>query len=382
MRVAQVIFALLALVAIGDAHAQRLEGTQITFAGSVQLDYLAIPSETHGRDIALDAATAELSLKMNFDFSEHVAASVKVCYACHGFEAGMAFIDLRVADELNFRIGRFNPSVGQFPLRHDPANHRTSDKPLPYDMGRMLRQDDWNQGVLPAPWVDTGLEINGSFFFGKSYRADYALYAISGPKGGVNAIDFDFIESRTPGRFYIDNNSEPTVGGRLGMTFDFGSTSTTLGGSYMWGHYDPNRDLYFWLAGADLSVQIMGLFLRAEYLLRKTEMFLGPTPELLFKYGPGANGMFDDNVIKEGFYTEMEAPLGPIDFVLRWDGLRRRGNVLLTSALDDRASLLRYTAALAVRATAGVRVKASVEYYEFAEFDNELALHFGVASAF
>lgn len=56
-----------------------------------------------------------------------------------------------LADELNFRVGRLTPAFGSFPLRHDPANHRTSDKPLPYDMGRMLRFREWNEGVLPAP---------------------------------------------------------------------------------------------------------------------------------------------------------------------------------------------------------------------------------------
>jgi len=59
---------------------------------------------------------------------------VKVCYGCHGFEVGMAYFDFRVVDELNFRVGRFIPAFGDFPLRHDPANHRTSDKPLAYDM--------------------------------------------------------------------------------------------------------------------------------------------------------------------------------------------------------------------------------------------------------
>ena len=59
-------------------------------------------------------------------------------------------------------------------MRHDPANHNTSDKPLVYDMGRMLRLRQWNEGVLPAPWVDNGVEINGTHFFGKRAQFDYA----------------------------------------------------------------------------------------------------------------------------------------------------------------------------------------------------------------
>jgi len=79
----------------------------------------------------------------------------------------MAYFDYRVADELAFRVGRFSPSFGAFNIRHDPANHATSDKPLPYDMGRMLRMNEWNLGVLPSPFPDNGVEIDGTHWFGE-----------------------------------------------------------------------------------------------------------------------------------------------------------------------------------------------------------------------
>src|SRR5688572_27408069 len=109
----------------------------------------------------------------------------------------MAFFDLRVADELNFRVGRFTPSFGEFPLRHDPANHRTSDKPLVYDMGRMLRLREWGMSVLPAPYVDHGLEINGTHWFGDDVQLDYAVYGVAGLKGPTDATDVDYIQSRS-----------------------------------------------------------------------------------------------------------------------------------------------------------------------------------------
>jgi hypothetical protein len=59
----------------------------------------------------------------------------------------------------------------------------------------------------------------------------------------------------------------------------------------------------------------------------------------------------------------------------------RDGNVLVTSALDDRTSLLRYTAAAAVR-LATIVVKSSVELYRFSELDDEVAIHLGVAAPF
>ena len=111
------------------------------FAGSAQLDYLFAPDETGGTGgrSVYDGFTTEAALKLAADVSDHLSANVKVCYGCHGFELPMAYFDYRVADELVVRAGRFSPSFGAFNIRHDPANHVTSDKPLPYDMGRMLR---------------------------------------------------------------------------------------------------------------------------------------------------------------------------------------------------------------------------------------------------
>ena len=50
-----------ALLAAGTAAAEE---TQRNFAGSVQLDYLAVPTEKVARNQALDGATVELSLKV------------------------------------------------------------------------------------------------------------------------------------------------------------------------------------------------------------------------------------------------------------------------------------------------------------------------------
>src|SRR5688500_16386175 len=181
MKLPRVLLPCLVAIAIA-APARRGAADQLerNFAGSIQLDYLAIATESVGRDLALDAATFEGSLKLTQDFGDALSASVKLCVGCHGIETGMAFFDLRVADELSFRVGRFTPQFGSFPVRHDPANHRTSDKPLPYDMGRMLRLSEWNLGVLPAPWVDNGVEVSGAHFFSDAVQLDYAVYAVGG----------------------------------------------------------------------------------------------------------------------------------------------------------------------------------------------------------
>jgi hypothetical protein len=371
------------LLLAAAAAPARADGPQRSFAGSVQLDYLGVPTEKLARQQALDGATVELSLKLAMDFGNDTSAAVKVCVACHGLEVGMAYFDLRVADELNVRAGRFTPAFGNFPLRHDPANHRTSDKPLPYDMGRMLRIREWNMSVLPAPWVDNGVEIDGAHFFGDGSSVEYAVYAVGGPRGGADAIDFDFTQSRSPERYYVDNNSRPSVGARLAGNLVLGQTGAIACGlSAMAGHYDPQNRLSFAIGGADLVLEVRRVFLRAEYLIRRTQMSMGDDPASRFRYGPDPSGHYDDFFLKDGFYTELEVPAGPVDLVARWDGLRRLGNVPVTSLLRSESIVLRYTLAAAFRLRQSLRLKTSAELYDFSDFDDEIAVHVGLAGPF
>ena len=361
----------------GIAAADRTQ----SFAGSVQLDYLAAPTEAQPRQSTLDGATVEMSLKLNVDFSPSVSASIKVCFACHGFEAGLAMIEMRASDELRLRVGRMTPELGAFPTRHDPANHDTSDKPLPYDMGRMLRLREWNEGVLPAPWVDNGVELVGTHFFAHG-QLDYAAYAISGPKGAADATDFDFTLSRSPSEYYVDNNSQPSLGGRLSVTTEVQDTTLAVGASGMAGHYDPAALLGFAIAGADATLQTRHFALRTEYLARWTQMAMGTDPAARFKYGPTPAGQLADYFFKDGFYAEAEWTHGPLGLIARWDGLRRRGNVIASSPLRSESAVLRYTAAAVWRFQSGIRLKASIEAYDFSDFSDAIAAHLGLAASF
>jgi len=353
------------------------------FAGSIQLDYMAVPTETTGRRISFDGATAEVSMKIAMDFNDRITSSVKVCVACHGFEVGMALFDVRVADELNFRVGRFTPSFGEFPVRHDPANHRTSDKPLAYDMGRMLRGEDFNQGVLPAPWVDNGVELNGTHYFGQHVQLAYAAFAVGGPRAASNPIDFDFRQSRSGDAYYIDNNSRPVIGGQMVVGFVRGGFTGNLGVSLMRGTYDPEHHQKFAIYGAHFGVRYRDLTLRLEYLTRKTKMDLGDDPEATFKYGPGSDGTYDPYFTKDGGHAEVEIPLlSRLTLVLREDGLRRRGNVLRTSALRSDSVLVRHTAGLAIAIGQSIRIKLSFERYDFTDFEDESVIHAGIAGPF
>jgi hypothetical protein len=382
LAVASLGVAVVATTAVADSFERN-------FVGSVQLDYMGVPTESIGRKLGFDGATTELSLKLAQDFGPHVSSNVKLCVACHGLEVGMAFFDLRVADELDFRVGRFTPGFGEFPLRHDPANHATSDKPLPYDMGRMLRLREWNLGVLPSPWVDNGLEISGTHFFGSHTQIDYSVYAVSGPRAASeNPIDFEYAQSRSGQTYYIDNNSRPAVGGRFAWSLTFDDLRMSIGASMMTGTYDENARLKFRIYGGHAVIRFKNITLRGEYLRRRTKMALGPDPATRFTYGPRSDGTYDPWFLKDGFYTELEMPIAwRIGAVLRWDGLHRVGNVLASNTvgvdgLSNDAGILRYTVGSTLRLRGALRLKLSGEFYDFRDFTNEIAVHLGVAGPF
>ena len=368
-------------LAIGSAGVA--EAVDVSLAGSAQLDYLYVPTNGKARDITFDGFTTELSLKLSVDIVEHVSGHVKMCYGCHGFELGMAFVDVTPFDELTIRVGRFTPSFGDFPVRHDPANHRTSDKPLPYDMGRMLRLREWNMSVLPAPYVDSGVEVRGQWF-GDTVDLEYAAYLIGGLRGSNDATDVDFIQSRSGEFYYVDNNSMPSFGARIALAVQLGDVgSLKLGVSGMYGTYDPKNELDLLIVGGDLVLRIEDFTLRAEYLLRRTEMALGNNPADTFRYGPGSDGLFDPYSVKDGWYLEAEYTIADAwELVARFDGMRRQGNVPLGSKLRSESVVLRYTAGLSYRFNRYARLKFSGELYDFTDFNDEVGLHLGFVGSF
>ncbi|HMI89652.1 MAG TPA: hypothetical protein VK550_36515 [Polyangiaceae bacterium] len=360
-----------------------------TTAGSAQVDYHLAGSKGFGNPASgnsdvFDGFTIEASFKMAVDVSEHLSANVKVCFGCHGLEADMAYFDLRAADEFNLRVGRFSPSFGSFNVRHDPANHKLSDKPLPYDMGRMLRKNAWNNGVLPAPFPDVGIELSGTHWFGETAQFDYAAYTVSGFRNsGANPTDLNFQESHLP--YYVDNNARPAIGTRIALTFKLGAMAdTTVGGSAMTGTYDHRNDLTYFIGGADLSLRVERTTIRIEYLLRRQE-FDASNPAL-FKYdiSPRQGDFF----AKHGAFIELEHPLARrLDAVWRADAMFRTGNVLASSELSDGSSVLRATFGLALAVERNLRLKCSAELWQFSDPDargrqTEISAHWGAVGTF
>ncbi len=373
------------VVALALAGPRQASALERNFAGSAQFDYHFVPSAKGARSgpKAFDGLTAELSAKLAVDVTEHLSANMKLCFGCHGFETDMMYFDYRVSDALNVRIGRFSPSFGAFNLRHDPANHRLSDKPLAYDMGRMLRMRQWNLGVLPSPFPDTGLEINGMKALGEHVSVDYALYAVSGLKGASDGTDISFRDSRTP--FYVDNNARPTGGGRVSLTARLGETTDlTVGGSGMFGSWDPESKLTYGIFGGDVTLRLEKTTVRAEYLVRRQQFGVADPGRLKFAVPVGGADYF----LKHGAYLEIERALTQdLDLIARADLLHRAGNVEKGSELSERATMSRYTLGAAYAFERGLRLKVSTEIYHYTDAGADarhvdVSTHLGVAGTF
>ena len=385
--VAMAIATLLALVRPIDAWA-----LDRTFAGSAQIDYMLVPTarEANARFLGFDGFKLEATTKLTVDFSERFSANVKVCYGCHGFEMDMAYFDYRVADALSFRFGRFSPSFGSFNIRHDPANHRLVDKPLAYDMGRMLRMRSWNLGVLPSPFPDNGVEISGSIALAESATFDYALHAVSGFKAGDRPLDIDFTQSRAGNFYYVDNNGRPAVGGRALLTLRLDERSdVSVGASTMYGTYDPQNQITYTIIGSDVSLRIVRTNFRVEYLARRQELDTSDPTRLRYVLVPDG-----DFFVKHGAYAEVEHPLtSVIDGVARVDGLLRTGNVPASTmtepdgGLSHRSNIVRFTLGTTISLDRSLRLKASAAYWRFTDFDSQgkdaaVSLHLGAVGSF
>ena len=381
---AAIAFPLL-LAVLASSRAGAIERN---FAGSAQLDYFLVPAERTNANprSAYDGFTTEVALKLAVDVSDHLSANVKVCHGCHGFELPMAYFDYRVRDELNFRIGRFSPSFGSFNVRHDPANHATSSKPLPYDMGRMLRMNEWNLGVIPSPFPDNGVEIGGTHWFGDRAQMDYAAYAVSGFKAAEGSSDIDWSHSTSNYGQLGDNNGRPAGGARWALTLKLGeSNDVTAGGSIMYGTYDPANRVAYLITGVDLAARLGRTQIRFEYLMRRQSVLNdGTIMEWKQPFPVGDIQVFD----KHGAYLEIERAMSDaLTLVARADGLYRVGNEPVSINLPTRAAIFRYTGGATLAVIPGWRVKASAELWAFSDDppihqDLELALHLALVGTF
>lgn len=320
-----------------------------TFAGSAAIDYRFISGDnppTNPSPIGISGLTFEVAQKVVAEVGHGVSFSVKACGGCHGLELDQGFGELRLKPFFNVRAGRLNVPFGEFTVRHDPANFTTPSKPLPYAMGDMLWYDrsGFNLGVVPAPWVDNGIELFGSLSLSATTQLDYSVYVIKGLAGDN---DIDFARSRQ----YLDNNRTPGFGARLVLTGE----DWAVGGSFSAATYDPKDTLWYAMAGIDLYLRLGPIVLRAEAVGRRTDL----DPTATYAFEPR-----DLWFVKAGWYAQADWVIAEVvTLVLRSDGLQRWGLPLPGSALEPVAGMQRQTFAVLGRVHEHFALKADYELW-------------------
>lgn len=338
----------------------------ITVGGSASVDYRFVSGDNPPVNPSLLGITGlglEVAAKTVVDIGHGVSFTVKACGGCHGLELDQAYGEVMVREYFNVRAGRINVPFGEFNTRHDPANFTTPSKPLPYAMGDMLfyTPRGFNLGIVPAPYVDNGVEVFGTLALSSSTQLDYSLWVAKGLSG---QNDFDFASSRR----YLDNNKTPASGARLVLS----GADWAVGLSGSGGTYDDADRLIYLMGGVELYFRAGPLKFRAEGLARRTE--LDPN-------APGyAFTLIDTWFLKFGWYAQLDVELGPrLTLALRSDGLHRLGMPLPGSDLGPSSGMQRQTLALLFRITGNFALKGDYELWTFTSVPYELR-HVGRAA--
>ncbi len=370
------LLALCACVAlVGSAH-RTAASPSAQVSGSVFVDDWIVPDQAV-RQRAPTGIVPEAAVKIGVDITDELSFSVKLCASCHGVEFEHINLDWMPSEYFNVQVGRMAIPFGEYASRIDPSGHKTSDAPLIFDMGRMAygERSAMNLGVVPLPYVDSGVMIYGQAFPLPKLKAWYGGYVTMGMRG---ANDLDWIAMRSSP--YRDNNGVPAVGGRLALSLitEPGATLKDLGvgASITGGRYDPNAQLGYLAWGVNAMTRVWILTLRGEYAYRRTD--LDPTQSYAYAL---VDGWFQ----KDGWYAELEHPVtGWLSAVYRADQLRRNGAQLPGSQanLSTASRITRYTGGLMLVPASALFAKVSYEYWQSKDFPSFSSVHVGFGGAF
>lgn len=356
LRVPTIAAAAALLLALAPPGAQA---ARWNWSGSGVLDDQRLYRVPDRGTLANRGSIVEWSLKATVDISEKTTVTARMCAGCHGLTVDQACAEVRFRPQVNLEAGRINVPFGDFYQRHDPASDVFMSKPLPYEMGHMIRfqQNHFNLGVLPMPYVDSGASLFGDVWIREKLQIWYGLYGVNGFRSGIPQ-DFNFIDQwSTTG--WTDNNGDVSWGGRIAVA----QGPVAVGGSYLRGAYDPQAEFGYDAWGVDGSVRLLGAQLRAEYLERSTDVAVGSDRRSLRK---------------NGFYAQLEAPLRSyLAVVGRVDGLLREGPPLGTDN-DETSGIFRWTLGVNVTPAIDYGFRAQYEKWRFTDFSDADVVHLGM----
>jgi hypothetical protein len=296
---------------------------------------------------------------------------VRACWGCHGIELEQAYLEWKPLPVFALKAGRMRVAAGSYNARHDFNTRRTISKPLTRTMGNMVRQDEFNLGVLPAPYVDNGL----SFEFGlETPVLGWTLegMVMAGLKGPAAANDIDFVQSRQ----FADVNNEPALGARMGFELPM----VSLNFSYLWGNYDPEGRRSYNIVSADARLRLGAVTIDGEFAWRETE----------FSNAGSAGG--EAHFQKFGWVVVVDWQVfGGLSLTGAVDALYVT-NIFLSdfgptpnpavAITDDKNRILRMLGGVSYTTIGGLLFRVNAEFWEFSDFNDAWVIQAGIGWAF
>ncbi len=244
-----------------------------------------------------------------------VSARVTSCVSCHsqGLQLGnsIEMVEAAVRFDVSKALckdpqnppllkasveaGRFVVPFGAYYQQVNPGVDRAVARPLIYNMGQRVNQNDIGDPVLPMPYCDQGASINLAGPVGCNLNSTFNAYVVNGLKGSTEGISF--FQSRD----YSDNNPWPAGGGRATI----GGERLRFGCSLMGGRFDsypgfnPQQgSLNYVIFGADATYHWEDVLrVQFEFAQRNSDRF-DTLP------GNAQASVFTERV--SGFYLEAE----------------------------------------------------------------------------
>jgi cytochrome c553 len=181
--------------------------------------------------------------------------------------------------QASVQAGRFVVPFGAYYQQSNPGVDRAVTRPLIYNMGQRVYQNELGTQVLPMPYSDEGASMNFVVPIGSEVTSTIDAYVVNGLEGSTNGIDF------YASRDYVDNNRSPSLGGR----FTIGDKRLRLGASLIGGRFNSdagtgpfNQGMNYSIFGLDATFRWEDLWrIQAEFAQRDSDRFgnlpVGPT---------------------------------------------------------------------------------------------------------
>ena len=217
--------------------------------------FFASTSPLHGRDEESQQSSVkfveenELTLWMGKRITRNLSftSEVEIIKGFHKYGLETFAFDYEIVDEwLIFRAGKFKYPLGIERFVEDGPLDKLVDRPLP-----SIR-------IIPGTYSDIGGMLHGTIPMPFDTKVKYELALTNGLEG-PNHEDVQQL---------WDNNSNKTIGGRLGYEFLQG---LEIGGSYSRGKYDDNNQYDIDFLAADIQFKRGNLEARGEYITSHVE---------------------------------------------------------------------------------------------------------------